>query len=1027
MNRPSLVLVLLLALIAGAIAVWQFRSANEPPPAPSASASAGATTPATAERGGPGNPGPAEAAALVPGATEATGERVAVPATVDLDAGKPGIVGRVVNKEGRPLAGATVAAAPGMAFANAGGDFDLDTFDFTDFGELEATDPATIMNGTRQQLAERVETKTDDEGRFRLVPRGSSAGVGIRVLSRGYAILDRRVARPSARDFDIGDLTLQQGAIVAGRVLLPNGDPVAGARVSRVNQAEDRMLGVIDFELPEMGNIENLRGGEVGTTDAGGRFELAHLPAGTFALRARHVDHPTARGEALTVAPGQQLGDVLLTMQRGGVIRGVVTGLTDGAKGLQVAAAKKPRADADPTGMMGMFGGDFTEMLGEVGMSVGERTTEIEPDGTFVLRGLARETYRIWVARSDASFAGNNVCSARVEAVPGAADVTLAYAPGITVTFKVVDKKTGAPVERLWVADRLRGGGGMADMMAMVPRATRVGHYPEGLVTVASLRPKAKQKLTLTVQATGYRQFERAGIELPEAGLDLGTFELEPTPVFAVTVVAARDGQPVDGATARLVDASERGSRSAMLRMAQMGGGNTSGPRQGKTDRAGKCLLNPFQDRMAHLEVEAKGFAPWVSEPIFFSAEGPSALVAQLHVGGVVEVTVVDEKEAPVPGVMVEQQAPSGDEAQRKTDAAGSVRFERLAPGTQKFRLAKADGQLGAIFSRIEESQNGQKPGRPWSEVTVTDEGTATLRLVKQPTASLRGVVLENGQPLAGARVTFREGSGGDSAAELGENAFGEMMESFGTGVTGGKRNGKSDERGAYQLAELPEGAHRLRITHKGRAMPVTVAVTLVNGDNVFDVELDMTTIRGVVRDQNGAPVDGARLRVRRAKANDGAEAEIGDAMESMMPGLQGGGGSSIKTDAQGVFELRGVDPGVDLVVQASAKGFAPASVKVTCARGTAEQVELRLGASGKVKVTATADGPFVAVRARYVGEGGPVAPVTQLLRRGKGTLDNLRPGLWEIELMVDDKAAENQKRKATVEVIAGQTVDVSL
>src|SRR6185369_1204802 len=169
-------------------------------------------------------------------------------------------------------------------------------------------------------------------------------------------------------------------------------------------------MGGIDIDMPEMSEVEALRGGEMATTDKEGRFELLHLAAGDVTLRSRHPDHPTAKSAVLQLEPGRELRDVLVTMQRGGEIRGVVLGMPADGKGLQVLASKKPRADADPTGMMAMFGGDMADVMADMGMSLGERTADIAADGKFVLRGLARETYRVWVGRSATGFAGNGVC-----------------------------------------------------------------------------------------------------------------------------------------------------------------------------------------------------------------------------------------------------------------------------------------------------------------------------------------------------------------------------------------------------------------------------------------------------------------------------------------------------------------------------------------------------------------------------------------------------------------------------------------
>ncbi len=1000
--------VLLLLVLAGA-AFWAFAGGDTKAPAPGPGATveqargtAGAEGAALADKADP--------AAAAGTTSEASLERSAVATgATGAPADVPALVGKVVDQNGSPVAGAELCVGKGSMMVAASGRFDFAELDPEDFDEMR---PDRIGESSRQQIAELVRTTTAADGSFRVVPKASGRRAWLRVVARGHALLDRVVPSPADHDVDVGALQLTVGAIVRGQVVDGAGNPVAAVTVSRLLDIEKGPMGQFEVDAPEMQASEELRIGDIARSDAAGRFELAHLPIGDFTLRARHPDYPTTRQDGSATA-GREV-EVLITMPRGAEVRGRVIDRPAGDLKLRVVAAKK--AGNNPAmPFLDMVGADPSEFLGDLGVPFGERTADVGPDGEFVLRGLRPQEYRLTLAQVGVGFAGAAICSDRVDVTAPAHGIQLRYEAGVTVTLTVVDAKTGAPVERLWVSHRLRGGsGGFGDFMPMMGGGDRASDFPNGAVTVPNLRPKAKQTLAIELQAVGYAGFERKDIELPRLGtLDLGTIRLDPRPVVQVTVIAQDTGAPVAGAKVR-VQTEGRGQRDRWMAMAGMGGG---GPSAATTDAQGRCLLNATAADAATISVESADFARFTSEELHFAAEGRSEYMARLLVGGTVEVTVVDEAGKPVAEVSVEQQVTDGMPRRQKTDATGRTRFEHIVPGTHRFRLGGDEGLLGEIASLARTRGVASLDAEPEAPgVEVQDHATVALQLVQQPTAALHGVVRENGVPLAGARVVF---VAADSTAEneLAEQMMGGMLEQF------GKRgsSSKTDENGRYTLSKLPAGAHSVRVTHKDRARPALLPVVLQNGDNTQDFELDMTSVRGVVKDPDGAVVSGARILVRVVKAVPDEADEMEETVGSMMP--QGfGNGSSIKSGDDGTFLLRGVEAGVPLRITATSKGLAPAVAVVTAAAGSMDSsVVLQLRAAGRIKVAARGEGPQAVVRARFVGEGERPAPVVQMLRRGKATLEGLLPGTWEVE--VHDSEGEH---KLTVEVVAGETVDAT-
>jgi protocatechuate 3,4-dioxygenase beta subunit len=1057
-NPRALGLLVVVALLAAFVCYLAVGGGGDRAPGPG-------STGATALEPGGAAVQPAQGqAAPEAQAPDAAAREALVPAT---DSG-PMLVGRVVDENGAPIAGAQVACTAALSA------------DPRDFDVAGSDDPARMLERARQRLSQRREATAGPDGTFRVAAVAGGRTVSVSARARAFQVTTRQAARPTDADVDLGAVVLRRGAVVSGLVVDRANAPVAGAQVSRRNKDEPR--GIDGFNLQGLNSgpgaelFELMRGGsgEV-TTGADGRFELANAQPGEFALRARHAEHPTLRRDGLTVAPGIVLADVILVLEPGASIAGRLLDVPAGQKELRVLAA--PPADTGApmppggggnwgggnwgggngiNGLVTQFAGQFGGLLNDTGLTA-ERSVAVAADGSFAFAGLAvGRRYRVFATQGGSQvMQPASVCSQRVEVQSGAQGVELHYDPGVQVTAHVVDDRSGAPVETLWVRDQLEGGG-VADVMGMMnTRGTRPRSCPGGALVIAGLRPQEKQTLHLVIEAIGYRSSDQKGIALPATGtVDLGVVRLQAVPVVRIQVVAKDGGAPVADASVRLrADRGDGGGNGIANGFANgfgggFGGGFGFGGGIGtaRTDSNGRCTLNALAEGAFVVLVSNKDFAPYASEPQQSKPDGNIDYRAELLHGGAVEVRVVDADGKPVADARVDHAAPGGENDTRQTDGAGSVAFEQLAPGNHRFRLGGTGGGRGGFPGGARGRRNpgdaGPGPGESdWQQLDVPDGERLSLVLSRTPTAALSGIVRENGMPLANARIALLEGAGdaatGDPARDLVVRA---------TQAFGGGRNGRTDDDGRYTLKDLKPGEHRLRVTHDNRSMPMIVRVSLRAGDNVQDVDLDTALLRGTVKDPQGRPVAGATVRV--AAATTAGDPQLDGLLAGLPQQFQGGGGggSEARSGADGRFELRGVQCGVPLIVRAQAKGFAGgASAPVEVGPGsTRDGVDVQVAIGGTVRVRASTDQPFASVIATMQGdEGKGVSPAFAMLNNGTALLEGLKPGRWQVSLRTvrglrggrggrggnqgggNGGAAPADPDARTVDVAAGQAVDV--
>ena len=1016
MQRLVLGLLLVLALV-GVASLWFLRPAE-----PTATDGAGASAPdvavarapeaSPAEPSAPRSPEPTPAPLLERTAVEVTTPVPARPARELARAEGILLTGRVLDEAGAPLEGARVSA----------GDANLLGFLRSEAREGERTG----------------EGATDADGRFGLRVR-RAGDLRLEIRAARHAPFDVSRAVPAGESFDLGEFTLIPGPIVSGRVVDSRGAGVGGAKLRHVRNVEASGLVIFgDFA----GNETTL-----GETRSDGSFELDILPAGELELRVDSEAHPVLRHKLEgALRAGERREGVVLRLEDGGEISGLALGVPEGTlEVLRVLATRKRSGD----GANAMFQVDGEPFEG--GGALEQRSTRLAKDGSFELRGLRPDTsydisLRLYEGDSPLAFAPR--MSPRVPARTGDRRVELAYQPESALLFTVVDARTKAPVERY----RVEGGlGAEAMRLPYMESGEREFDHPGGVGKLGNLRRRGdSDKVSLWITAPGYREWSRKDLALgPTTETDIGTIELEPAPLLTVTVLDASSGAPVVGARVSLRRAGEqRGGEGVFIARTVSFGASSDSPEPlefgdessatARTDESGVARLNSFEGARCTLAVEHAEHAPHRSEPFTCAVGQPEAREVRLSVGGSVRVTLKDVQGRPVAGAKIERRmarvpgappAPfSGPDRPEVTDASGVVVFRHLAPGLHRFRadsssMSFGGGDVQFVIAGMEGGE--QEPG--WVEAAVAENAETALDLLAPLRVALRGVVTEGGVPLAGALVTLERRA--DDSEESGR------MMMFGMG---GGPSARSDGRGRYEVQNVKSGDYTARVTHKSRAMPAEVDVTIGSDDRELDIALDVAVIEGRVTGPDGKPVARAKVTVERPSSGrrTGAVRMVmafagGEGEESTM--LLGGDEPTARTDEDGRYALRGVQPGVKLVVKAEAKGFRSAKSE-ELELGPNEvrsRVDLQLLQSGSIEVSVFRGGEPQAegiVTARLVGGKPGSDPSPAVLQEGRARLEDLEPGRWSVTVRTFGRMiSEREDGESTQEVVveAGKTASL--
>ncbi|HKV11424.1 MAG TPA: carboxypeptidase-like regulatory domain-containing protein, partial [Thermoanaerobaculia bacterium] len=840
--------------------------------------------------------------------------------------------GDLRSGEGRERRGPTLALDPA---ARAGGV----VVDESGRGIAGAEIKATLQDTSRplfrfSQLPGGSTARSGVSGRFVLGSLVPDASYGLLVVKPGFAPA-RTELLPGGNASGLR-IVLRTGRSAFGQVLDQRRSPVAGAQVALRPARPTDMRARVRETLFPTAPFE-------GTTDAAGRFELAHLPAGTYDLTVRGRGFAPLTVPTLTLPEGNgatDLGSVLLAP--GVSLAGVVAD----PQGRPLEGAEVwARTASDETGIFALPMRD-----------PGPPDAVTGADGAFRLEDRAAgESLSISARR--AGYGSSEV--PRVS-LPAEEAVKIVLSPASRVSGRALgpDEKPvpGARVVLMEMRETIRGG-----FSSQVPgRVDQAVVDEEGGFVFENVAPGS---INLSAMAPRRQEAELEGLEV-RAGQELANVDLVLAPAATIEGrVLSPAGRPVPGAEVAVQEAG----KSGMVGFSRL---------RAMTDGDGVYLLDGVPPGPRTLAASAEGYRRTVRD--LDVKAGGNALDFDLETGLEVSGRVVDDSGAPLAGAQVWLRAnvPTPDAPRAITGADGAFRFSGLSEGTFRLTANKAgytDASRGQEVILSGSSVNsleiklapggeitGHISGLPFDQLSkvrvfagwetnagrVDPEGNYRIsnlrpgdwdvramvsdsalhaegKVTLEPGApearldlrfgggfELQGFVTKNGSPLAGASVSLRR---------LGDRPL--------------PLNATTDSGGVFLLRGLEAGNWELEVAHAGGKTrhKETLEIT---GDREVRVDLRTASLAGRVVDASGAgPVPGAKIAL---EAPDGQSFLLNDTT----------------SDSRGAFRLSEVSEG-SWILRVSKDGYASAREDVQIDSSPVEDLEVRLQPAEGITVEA--------------------------------------------------------------------------
>ncbi len=744
---------------------------------------------------------------------ERAGVRLEAGETTDLGVlrAKEGtsISGKVLDPEGRPIAGAQVFAM--------------------------------WMEGDRPRTRG---VKTRADGSWKLAGVGESPLRQLRASARGYASEERSGATPGERNIDF---VLKPAGVVLGRVLLPDGTAPPAFRVKVHKEAGSRQ---------EPGFLRRLvlGGGEEEVfTDPAGNFRLDTVEPGTVTLEATAEGWAPARKSGITVESGREVDAGTLVLDPGRTLRGRVLDAKDDAP-LPGAVVSLVTGQGPMSFRFGATGAPSA--LSDLG-------------GVFTIGGLESRAYTAVAEHPDFAPYQTHV---EVPADEDPPELVVRLGRGGTLTGTVRDAAK-QPVEGATIV-------AMRGMMEGAPQDATTG--PDGVYRFERLAPGTYQ-----VVRTPSGDRVLIGIGMRQAVIREGeTTVLDFDEKAAITLRGRviRGGKPLGGVS---------------LLFAQGTGGLPMGAiKTAQADAEGRYEVGLDAAGSYSVIVQSDLFADGGGRVEIFVPDGAEPVVDIVLRSGTIRGRVVGDSDEPVAGAIVSARPDGGDPSsgplgiRGATLPDGSFALEAVDPGRYRVSASAAGYRTGEV-GPVEVREGEEAP-------------SVEIRL--ETGREIRGRVLDpRGGAVSGASVIAAP------AGSLVRTAI----------------PASTDVNGAFVLTAPSDGPIDVVAVARGYA---PAKVSGVVPDDSAEIVLRMSSggrIRLRVVGAGGAPISGARATVAASPPYPGSD------LAMWMSG-------TLVTGPDGTALATGLAPGSYAVtVEAGGKRATGAA---TVAEGAEVEIEIPLG-----------------------------------------------------------------------------------